>query len=118
MTNFLWQDGKLTGVVDWINACLGYAGLDIGHMRVNLAQLYGIEISDKFLQAYQISNPDFEYTPYWDAVAIGDTALYDDEAPTIYPPWVDFGIQGLSDALMLERAEAYANHILKHLKRG
>lgn len=114
MTNFLWQDGKLSGVVDWINACTGYAGTDVGHMRFNLAQLYSTEISDKFLQAYQIANPDFEYMPYWDIVAIGDTILYDDKPPGIYQPWVDFGVEGLTQALMQKRAEAYAGHILSH----
>jgi len=115
MVNFLWKDKQLTGVVDWINACAGSAGMDIGHMRINLSSLYGIDIADQFLEAYQTANPDFEYLPYWDLVAIGDTALYGDEPPAVYPPWVDFGMTGLSDALMMERAENFAASVLSRI---
>lgn len=113
MTNFLWKDKQLTGVVDWINACVGYAGMDVGHMRYNLAKLYGYETANKFLSAYQQANPNFSYHPFWDLVAIGDTCLYDETAPSIYPPWLDFGITGLSNQLMIERTEAYTQHLLQ-----
>lgn len=115
MTNFLWQDGKLSGVVDWINACIGVAGLDVGHMRFNLSQLYGVDIADQFLLAYQAANPNFEYLPYWDIVSVGDTFLYEDKPPFIYQPWVEFGMQGLTEALLLERAEAYIASLLNRI---
>lgn len=28
-TNILWVDDKVSGVVDWVNACRGPAGIDI-----------------------------------------------------------------------------------------
>ncbi|MEO0596894.1 MAG: aminoglycoside phosphotransferase family protein, partial [Chloroflexota bacterium] len=112
MANYLWQDGKLSGVVDWINACLGPAGMDVGHMRVNLAELHGVDIADKFLDAYKRANPDFIYHPYWDMVAVCDVYLYDDNPPIVYQPWVEYGITVLTDALILQRAEAYVASLL------
>ncbi|MEL6525353.1 MAG: aminoglycoside phosphotransferase family protein [Chloroflexota bacterium] len=112
MANYLWQDGKLSGVVDWINACLGPAGMDVGHIRVNLAELHGVAIADKFLDAYQCANPDFVYHPYWDMVAVCDVYLYDDNPPIVYQPWVEYGITDLTDALILKRAEAYVASLL------
>lgn len=115
-TNFLWQDGKLTGIVDWINACVGMIGVDLGHMRCNLAKLYGVDIAEQFLVAYQKANPEFDYDPYWDLVSIGDAFLYDNEPVTVYQPWRDFGITGLSDALVQARAEQFVTHVLRYTK--
>jgi aminoglycoside phosphotransferase (APT) family kinase protein len=35
--NLLWDDGELTGIVDWFAACIGPRALDVAHLRVNLA---------------------------------------------------------------------------------
>lgn len=39
--NVLWQDGTLTGVVDWSGGCLAPRGYDIGWCRLDLALLHG-----------------------------------------------------------------------------
>src|SRR5258707_1164666 len=44
--NVLWQAGAISGVVDWINACRGPAGVDVAHCRTNLAQMYGPAAAD------------------------------------------------------------------------
>ena len=44
--NMLWLDSRLSGVVDWVDACLGPAGFDLAHLRVNLAVLHGIGAED------------------------------------------------------------------------
>jgi aminoglycoside phosphotransferase (APT) family kinase protein len=44
--NLLWSDAAISGVVDWVNACTGPAGVDLGHLRVNLAILEGVERAD------------------------------------------------------------------------
>ena len=31
--NVLWQDGRVSGIVDWPSACRGPAGIDVGHCR-------------------------------------------------------------------------------------
>ncbi len=47
--NVLWSDGRISGVVDWANACLGPAAVDVAHFRVNLAVLHGPATADAVL---------------------------------------------------------------------
>lgn len=108
--NLLWQDGRISGVVDWPNACIGAAGLDVGHMRVDLSKLYGIEAANRFLQHYQAAGGS--YHPHWDLIAIADTILYDEHPPYVYQPWVEFGLTGLTEALMIERADSLLLDVL------
>jgi aminoglycoside phosphotransferase (APT) family kinase protein len=50
--NVLWQRDRITGVVDWPNACLGPVAVDVAHCRLNLALLHGIDAADEFAQCY------------------------------------------------------------------
>ena len=63
--NFLWQRGRLTGVVDWVGAFRGTADVDVGHCRLNLAVLYSAELAADFLAAYE-ADADRRVDPYWD----------------------------------------------------
>jgi aminoglycoside phosphotransferase (APT) family kinase protein len=47
--NLLWLGPRLTGVVDWVNACVGPVGIDVAHCRLNLAILWGPERADAIL---------------------------------------------------------------------
>jgi len=47
--NVLWTGGKISSVVDWVNACRGPAGIDVGHCRDNLVCLFGVEAAETFL---------------------------------------------------------------------
>lgn len=110
-TNVLWEMGKVSGVVDWVNACRGPAGIDIGHCRLNLAQLYDIETADAFLNAYKKhADPSFQYEPYWDLIALIDILF---GPPTVYAGWPAFGVTGLTDALMVERLDKYMLSLLE-----
>lgn len=51
--NVLWQDQKLSAVVDWADAATGPRGLDVGHCRLNLAVLFSAETAEKFLRLYE-----------------------------------------------------------------
>ena len=46
--NLLWTETFATGVVDWVNACVGPAAFDTAHLRLNLACLDGLEAADAF----------------------------------------------------------------------
>ena len=45
--NILWAEGRLSGVVDWVSACVGPAAFDVSHLRVNLAVLHGPDEPDR-----------------------------------------------------------------------
>ena len=109
--NILWEDGEITGIVDWVNACRGPAGVDIGHCRVNLAQLFGVSTADEFLDAYiSLAGEAFQYEPYWDLLALTDTL---DGPPKVYAGWTELGMKGLSDELIRHRLDEYLKSLLK-----
>jgi aminoglycoside phosphotransferase (APT) family kinase protein len=63
--NVLWVDGAVTGVVDWASTSIGSPSADIGHCRVNLAGVFGVDVADRFLTLCDVAG----YHPYWDIVA-------------------------------------------------
>lgn len=109
--NVLWQEGELTGVVDWVNACRGPAGVDVGHCRANLAQLFGVSTADQFLDAYiSHSGKAFQYDPYWDLLSLTDTL---NGPPKVYASWTELGLEGLSDELIRHRLDEYLLSLLE-----
>jgi aminoglycoside phosphotransferase (APT) family kinase protein len=109
-TNVLWNQNKISGVVDWVNACQGPAGIDIGHCRLNLALLYDVPTADGFLSAYQRhAGASFHYEPFWDLLSLIDILF---GPPTVYPGWAAFGVTGLTDDLMIERLDSYMTSLL------
>jgi aminoglycoside phosphotransferase (APT) family kinase protein len=71
--NVLWHRGRPAGVIDWLHGCLGAPGADVGHCRINLWHLAGMEVADRLLAAYRSLMPSAPpYHPYWDlAAALG-----------------------------------------------
>src|SRR5690606_9702887 len=114
--NVLWHDGAVSGIVDWVNGCRGPLGVDVGHCRVNLALLHGVEAADAFLAAYERhaaarqAAVAFVYGPYWDI-----RTLLDMGEPEVYAGWTDLGFTGLTDALMRSRADRYMASLAERL---
>lgn len=107
--NVLWQEDRVSGVVDWINACMGPAGIDVAHCRLNLAIMYGQEIADAFLASYETAAPDYRHDFYWDLDdALG--ALPDVEP---YAPWAEFGLPGHTREIVRSRLEAFIGAALQ-----
>ena len=50
--NVLWRRGRVTGVVDWTQACVGPAAADVAHCRANLTLLFGLDVADDFARRY------------------------------------------------------------------
>jgi aminoglycoside phosphotransferase (APT) family kinase protein len=106
-TNILWDKGQLSGVVDWINACIGPALVDVAHCRINLALLFGIEVADFFLNTY-LNETQLTYTPHWDILSVFD---FVDEDMDVYEGWTDLGYTELSSNLMKSRADEYIRYL-------
>ena len=84
--NTLWIDGRISAVLDWTTASFGPPGIDLAHMRANLAMLYDIAMADAFRRSYMaVVGPEArsDHDPYWDiqdAVGfLGDL----DETPSV-----------------------------------
>lgn len=111
-TNVLWQAGGVSGVVDWVNGCVGPAGVDVSHCRANLAQMYGVAAADAFLAAYVRHLPyPFTYNYYWDVVTLLEVGV---PRPCLYPPWREFGLL-LTQKMLLHRVDRF---LLSVLERG
>lgn len=115
--NILWENDHVTGVVDWVNACVGPRGVDLGHCRWNLAMLYGTRSADDFLMYYLENDAsNFEYNAYWDVVSLLDI-LEDPGASSVYPGWETFGKSDITEKVMRERMDDYAQSLLKRFNQ-
>jgi hypothetical protein len=108
--NVLWMDGRLSGIVDWVNACRGPAGIDVAWCRQNLAQLYGVEAADRFLEFYQsLAGAGFEYQPFWDLIALIELLP---GPPGLYPGWTAIGMMRLDEDLIRVRVDDYLSSLI------
>ncbi|WP_213526006.1 phosphotransferase family protein [Paenibacillus sp. J31TS4] len=113
-TNVLWVEDEVSGVVDWVNACRGPAGADVGHCRWNLAMLFGVAAADAFLAAYERhAGERFRYEPYFDVRALLDVQY---GPPEVYPGWTALGMPGLTKKLMAERTNDLMLSILERAR--
>ncbi|UQZ87606.1 homoserine kinase [Paenibacillus konkukensis] len=111
--NILWDNGAVSGIVDWVNGCVGPAGIDVGHCRVNLAQLHDVETADALLSSYRrYAGASFDYDPYWDLVAMIDFAYW---PPEVYAGWTALGVSGLTREMMCERLDRYLLSLLDRI---
>lgn len=108
--NVLWQGERLTGIVDWINACRGPAGADVAHCRCNLAVMYGPHVADSFLAAYREVAEGFEYHPYWDIDDVLNMFL---PVPEFYRPWQEFGLDHQSPGARQFRVDAFLQSVVR-----
>jgi aminoglycoside phosphotransferase (APT) family kinase protein len=67
--NLLWSRDRLTGVVDWIEACVGPPEIDVGHCRLNLTVLFSAAAADRFHALYEIES-GHRVDPWWDIHAL------------------------------------------------
>ena len=67
--NLLWSRERLTGVVDWSEACLGPPEIDVGHCRLNLAVLVSASVADRFLAMYEAES-GHRVNAWWDVQAL------------------------------------------------
>lgn len=68
--NVLWQDGTISGVVDWSSACAGPPEEEVAHCRVNLAGRHSQEVADDFLNRWLRATGRPDYHPYWDLLDV------------------------------------------------
>jgi len=54
--NVLIDEGAVSGIVDWPNACAGPPEIDVAHCRVNLAIVHGIDVATAFA-AFAATDP-------------------------------------------------------------
>ena len=110
--NMLWQNGHISGIVDWVNGCTGPLEVDVSHCRKNLAILHGIESAETFDRRYR----DLTGAPipdaYWDACAIAD---YDPDLNG-YMAFRSFGVP-ITAHQITSRINAFATQVAHRIRR-
>jgi aminoglycoside phosphotransferase (APT) family kinase protein len=112
-SNVLWANGRVSGVVDWVNGCRGPAGIDVAWCRHNIANLDGVQAADDFLSAYiAAAGSEFEYDPYWDLMSVVELLP---GPPSMYEGWRAASVAHISDTLMRERVDLYVASVVARL---
>jgi len=114
--NTLWDDGRLTAVLDWDCAGVGPAGIDLGSLRCDAAWCHGAGAAGHILHGWEAeAGRPASDVPYWDAVA----ALASPPDMGWFP--VSMAAQGRPDLtreVMLERRDAFLDAALSQLAAG
>lgn len=111
--NTMWDDGRLTAVLDWDCAGVGPAGIDLGSLRCDAACCHGVEAAGHVLSGWEdeAGRPATD-VPYWDAVA----ALATPPDMGWFP--ISMAAQGRPDLtreIMIERRDAFLDAALTRL---
>ncbi|MEX2229470.1 MAG: phosphotransferase [Dehalococcoidia bacterium] len=114
--NVLWARGRVTAVLDWVNASVGPSGVDVAHCRTNLAVLFGVDAADRFREHYEALPGATRHDPYFDAVSVLDADLASDpEAEDAPDAWTEQGRSDLSHALRRARTDSYVESLARQL---
>ncbi|MFL5469141.1 MAG: phosphotransferase family protein [Gemmatimonadaceae bacterium] len=112
-SNVLWHNGRVSGVVDWVNGARGPAGIDVAWCRHNLASLHGRSAADDFLDAYvAAAGSEFEYDPYWDLMSVVELLP---GPPSMYEGWRAAELPNITDAIIRERIDEYVVSVVRRL---
>jgi aminoglycoside phosphotransferase (APT) family kinase protein len=109
-TNILWTDDNITGIVDWASSCRGPVGVDVGHCRLNLAALHGVDVAERFRAAWEAASGQAQ-DPYWDL----DTVVAFLPEPDMYQGWRDLGVPEIALSDLRQRHDAYIVSIVARL---
>ncbi len=72
--NVLWNEGAVSGIVDWVNAGIGPAAADLARCRTNLAVMGSVAEADRFLDRYRATTgADVSDQRWWDLADLAAT---------------------------------------------
>ena len=111
--NTLWDDGRLTAVLDWDCAGVGPAGIDLGSLRCDAAWCHGMVAAEHVLHGWEAeAGRPASDVAYWDVVA----SLASPPDMGWFP--ISMAAQGrpdLTGEVMLERRDAFLGAALSRL---
>ncbi len=67
--NTVWQEGRLTGIIDWDGARIADPARDVASARNDLALLSGARVADVFLARYEADRGPLRDLAFWDLLS-------------------------------------------------
>jgi aminoglycoside phosphotransferase (APT) family kinase protein len=107
--NTVWDNGTLTGVVDWPCAAAGPPGYDLGWCRLDLYLLYGEPAAATFLTAYEAAHGSSQDPLPWDLWAL---ARSHQDVETWSAAFTDLGRPDLTPTELRNRHTAWTTTLL------
>jgi aminoglycoside phosphotransferase (APT) family kinase protein len=99
--NVLWDHGRISGVVDWVETSTGPAALDVAHCTTGLALLHGLGVAGRFARAYAEAGGRVDDRAYWQVM---DVVGFLPSPRKVTEPWRAAGRE-MEDALAEQRLE-------------
>lgn len=108
--NVLWQEGTLTGIVDWSGAARAPRGFDVSWCRLDLVLLHGPGAAQSFLEAYhEAADVEIPELALWDLYALANSHQ---SVETWLPNYHDLGRTDLTAADLRHRHTAWTEDSL------
>ena len=108
--NTLWLSHRLTGIVDWTNAAMGYAEYDAAYCYLDICLSRGRRVAKAFLQRYRdASGVAVEPLWFWSLVVAKRAAP---DPATWLQPYRELGRTDLTPRVMRGRFQAFVREAL------
>jgi aminoglycoside phosphotransferase (APT) family kinase protein len=108
--NTLWENGRLTGVIDWTSARLGDAATDVALARCDLAVTLDLRAADELVDRYRALGGSIRGLLFWDLCWALVTHRWIEEWLVGYH---DLGLSDLTLAAARDRIAAFAERALR-----
>lgn len=109
IANVIWDEGRLSGVVDWSSAGIGDRAKDVAYCRMDLSLVFGGDAHERFLGAYvEATGFGAENIAFWD-LYYGVMALT--EAEQWAPGWHALGRHDLTMEVIRARVRAFLDSL-------
>jgi len=109
--NVLWSRGRLSGVVDWVNASVGPPGNDVAWCRQNLVASHGVRVAERFRAMYEAVAGE-EQQPTWDALGLVEVLP---GGELHLAQLRDVGLTSLTRRTLVRRFDRYAVSIARRM---
>ncbi len=113
--NMVWNRGRIVGIVDWEEACVGDPLSDVAISRLDILWLLGIEAMREFTRCYRAAmHIDFGELAYWDLDAAMRPAF---DIVQWASQWPDLGRPDITEATMRTDHAKFVDQALAALGR-
>ncbi|HVX45147.1 MAG TPA: aminoglycoside phosphotransferase family protein [Mycobacteriales bacterium] len=110
--NMVWEGDTGVTLIDWKDSGVGDPGVDLGHLRMQMATQYGVDAAAHILDGWQREmGREARHLPYWDVVA----AVHTPTDLNDWAPGFDEHGRQVGSAVITARRDAFLRNALDQL---